>query len=67
MNESNTPERMLTAPEVADWLGTTTGRLSNLRSAGLGPAYVKTGHSVRYRRSDVETWLAENTVTPIGA
>lgn len=58
---------LLRAPAVAEWLGTTEGRLANLRSLGLGPTFVKIGHSVRYRRSDVESYLAINTVRPISA
>lgn len=58
---------LLRAREVADWLGTTEGRLANLRCSGYGPSFVKIGHSVRYRRSDVEAYLASNTVRPISA
>lgn len=60
-------DSLLRAREVAAWLGTTEGRLANLRCLGLGPSFVKIGHSVRYRRSDVEAYIAANTVTPVSA
>jgi predicted DNA-binding transcriptional regulator AlpA len=63
----NAIDPLLRASVVAEWLGTTEGRLANLRSAGIGPAFVKIGHSVRYRQSDVEAYLTANTVQPIGA
>ena len=49
-----------TAPEVANYLRTTTGHLANLRYMGRGPAWVKLGRSVRYRWSDVDAWVAAN-------
>jgi len=52
---------------VATWLGTTEGRLANLRCTGTGPAFVKIGHSVRYRLSDVEAYLDAHTVRPVCA
>jgi hypothetical protein len=58
---------MWNAAQVAEYLGTTTGRLANLRSAGIGPAYVKVGSSVRYRVEDIEAYVDANTVRPISA
>ena len=34
-----------------------------MRSTGTGPRFIKLGGRVAYRRSDVEAWLAEQTVT----
>lgn len=59
--------RMWTAAEVAAYFRASPGRLANLRSAGLGPKYVKVGSSVRYRAEDVEAYLAANTVQPVSA
>jgi predicted DNA-binding transcriptional regulator AlpA len=42
----------ITEPTLAQW-----------RYLGKGPAFVKVGSAVRYRRSDVMRWLAENTRT----
>lgn len=58
---------MWNAAQVAEYLGTTTGRLANLRSAGIGPAYVKIGSSVRYRVEDIEAYVDANTVLPVSA
>ena len=33
-------------------------RLAKMRCAGEGPAYLKIGRSVFYRRSDIEAFLA---------
>lgn len=37
--------------------------LSDWRSRGIGPAFVKIGRHVRYRPTDVEKWLASRTTT----
>lgn len=58
------PARMLNATDVAEVLGTTTGRLANMRSVGIGPAWVKVGASVRYRTEDLEAWITANTIRP---
>jgi predicted DNA-binding transcriptional regulator AlpA len=65
--ESIDVDHLLRASAVAEWLGTSEGRLANLRSLGLGPAFVKIGHAVRYRRSDIEAYLEANTVWPCSA
>jgi predicted DNA-binding transcriptional regulator AlpA len=57
-------DQLLRARQVAEWLGTTEGRLANMRSLGFGPPYIKVHHAVRYRRSAVEQYLADNTVSP---
>lgn len=49
---------LLTPAEVAEYLRTTTGVLAKWRYLGTGPAYVKSGRSVRYRRDAVEAHLA---------
>jgi predicted DNA-binding transcriptional regulator AlpA len=36
--------------------------LAMWRTQGRGPAYVKLGQLVRYRRSDVEIWLKSRVV-----
>jgi predicted DNA-binding transcriptional regulator AlpA len=43
-------EFKITEPTLATW-----------RYLGKGPAFVKVGAAVRYRRSDVTAWLAERT------
>lgn len=41
--------------------------LEQWRYVGAGPRYVKVGSAVRYRKADVDKWLAENTVEPAQA
>jgi predicted DNA-binding transcriptional regulator AlpA len=38
--------------------------LQSWRLRGRGPRYIKVQRSVRYRLSDIEEWLAAQTVTP---
>lgn len=50
-----------TPAEVADYLGSTTGGLAQMRYRGTGPKFVKLGpKKVRYRDSDIKEWLEEN-------
>ena len=49
---------------AAAWLGLAKGTLQNWRYAGKGPRFVKLGGTVRYRASDLEDWLDENTREP---
>ncbi|THJ64591.1 helix-turn-helix domain-containing protein [Arthrobacter echini] len=54
-------DTMLTAPQLSEWLGTTSGNLAQMRYLGTGPKFVKLGRAVRYRQSDVEAWLGAQT------
>jgi excisionase family DNA binding protein len=49
---------LLRCPQVAAWLGVTERTLRAWRHSGKGPQFVKIGGSPRYRRRDVEGWLA---------
>lgn len=40
------------------------GTLTNWRSNGTGPKYLKLGGRILYRRVDVEAWEAANHVSP---
>ncbi len=51
-------EEYLDADDAARWLGISSGTLQNLRVAGIGPAYEKARHRVRYRVADLEEWSA---------
>lgn len=55
----------LTTEELSDrYRGAITVRtLTNWRSQGLGPSFVKIGKAVLYRLDAVELWEAKNTVT----
>lgn len=64
---SENPRDLLTPPALASELGVTAERLKAWRYEGKGPAYVKVGRFVRYRRRDVDAWLSANAVKPQSA
>jgi excisionase family DNA binding protein len=58
---------LLTIPEVAELLQVSTLTLAAWRSRGEGPRYVKLGAKmVRYRRADLDAWVAEGAATVNG-
>lgn len=52
---------LLTVAELADLLKLKRGTLDRWRAANLGPAWIEVGGQFRYRREDVDAWLAERT------
>lgn len=52
--------------EVAKVLYTTPAGLSQLRYRGKGPKFIKVGHRVIYRWSDVRAYLDANTMEQTG-
>lgn len=53
------PDPLLKPEDAAEILGCTTKHLEGLRCRGGGPRYVRLGwRTVRYRRSQLESWLA---------
>lgn len=53
---------LLTTPEVADLLQVAEITLRKWRLSGAGPRFVRCGANVRYRRDDIDQWIAERTV-----
>ncbi len=51
----------LTQREAAAVLRLSERTLERHRLAGTGPAFVKLGRRVAYRKSDLEAWAAANT------
>jgi predicted DNA-binding transcriptional regulator AlpA len=51
-------------PEVyaAELLGLSSRTLQAWRTKGIGPAFVRAGRAVRYRRRDLIAWMDANTV-----
>ncbi len=57
-------DQLLTTDQLAAELGLHTVTIAAWRMHdGKGPAYVKVGSAVRYRRSDVDAWLDAQTRT----
>jgi len=56
---------LLTADDLADIVHASPRTIIRWRSEGRGPAYVKAGHRVLYRRADVMEWLERHKVTPV--
>ena len=59
-------DKLLTKQELADWLGVKVTTVNNWIAQRRIP-YIKlaAGNLVRFRQSQVETWLAESEVKPI--
>ncbi|WP_168582380.1 helix-turn-helix transcriptional regulator [Gephyromycinifex aptenodytis] len=52
------PERLLSPTELSAWLGVPEATLYVWRHRGKGPAAIKVGRHLRYRRRVVESWLS---------
>ena len=53
---------LLTQRQAAEMLALSERTLERFRVSGMGPKFVRLGHSIRYRLSDVEAWIASRTV-----
>jgi hypothetical protein len=62
---SETLPELLTAAQVAERWSCSQGHLANMRSAGVGPIYLKLGGSVRYRVSDLLAYETAAEVAPV--
>lgn len=49
----------ISTKQLAAYTGLSEPYWANLRSQGGGPAYIKLAKHVRYRRAEVDRWLAE--------
>lgn len=45
--------------QTAEYLNISEGTLSFLRHKGTAPAAIKIGRALRWRRSDLDTWLED--------
>lgn len=52
----------MNTPEAARYVRLSKPTLERFRISGDGPAYVKLGGAVRYRKADLDAWL-ESRVT----
>lgn len=65
MNEYMTPA------QAAEYTGISRSQLAKLRHRGRGCTYIRIGDSptkaiIRYRKSDLDKWLAENLIQTTG-
>ena len=61
---SSDDERFLKPAELAHRWGSSVGTLANMRSAGVGPPFIKIGSNVRYPLSGIEEYERKNTIDP---
>jgi len=54
-------EEFLGPREAANFLSVSIDWLAGQRYRRQGPAWVKSGRAVKYRKSDLEAWAAEKT------
>lgn len=52
----------LSPDEAADLLGKSPATLARWRGDGVGPSYIKLGHSIRYRRADLDEFMRASRV-----
>lgn len=57
------PQTLLDQKPVALQLGVAEVTLEKWRQEGRGPAFIKIGRLVRYRQSDIDSWLNAQTVS----
>jgi hypothetical protein len=70
MPQRPTPERpdpttaeLLTEEATAELLHNSVSTLRRWRRLGIGPAFIKSGRKVLYRRVTLDRWLAEQETT----
>lgn len=56
---------LLNTKAAAAYLGVAVQTLANWRYASAGPRWTKTGRSVKYRRADLDVYLARNDSRPV--
>ena len=57
-------DELTTEVEAADFLKISIRTLQAWRCRGVGPAYVRAGRAIRYRRRDLIAWIEANTIGP---
>jgi predicted DNA-binding transcriptional regulator AlpA len=51
-------EKLYTPSELSEYLKFTVATLAQMRYTGTGPTFIKLGHQIRYRESDILAWMA---------
>ena len=60
-------DTLLSEVQASDLLFLSVRTLQTWRCKGIGPAFVKAGRAVRYRRADLLAWIDLNTVRSVTA
>jgi len=56
-------DRLMTQQQVAEWTGMSAAWFEMSRFKGTGIPYVKMGRAIRYRTSDVQSWINDHFVS----
>jgi predicted DNA-binding transcriptional regulator AlpA len=56
------PDALLTEVQVGQLLGLSIRTLQAWRVRRAGPLFVQVGRAIRYRRSDLVSWIDANTI-----
>lgn len=54
--------QLLNTAEAAEVVRLAVATLEKMRTQGQGPRFVKLGRAVRYRRIDLEDWIASSVI-----
>ena len=57
-------DALLSEVQVSDLLFISVRTLQTWRCQGAGPAFIRAGRAIRYRRGDILVWVAANRVVP---
>lgn len=60
-------DALLTEDEAADSLRISVRTLQAWRLKAAGPAFVRVGRAIRYRRGDIKAWIKLNTCSASNA
>jgi DNA-binding transcriptional MerR regulator len=55
-------DTLLAEVHAAELLGLSSRTLQAWRTKGVGPAFVRAGRAIRYRRRDLIAWMEAHTV-----
>ena len=57
-------QELLTSVDVARWLRITRGQVYRLRDRRAIPPPVRIGHTLRWRRTDIDDWMRSGCPVP---
>jgi len=66
LSKISEPDILLTEAQASHLLNLSVRTLQAWRGQGRGPNFVRAGRAVRYRTSDLISWVNEQTIHPGG-